>query len=371
MAKNPWTRERLEGYIGQEEGYQLEFKSSRGLSQESPAKFITDLTCHVSAFLNSDGGVLIIGIEEAPSKDKKRAETAIGLSDGVPRSRYTGARLQSSLCAQISPSVASYVQVLPVVVGESDGEDLLAFVIEVSPGVTAYQAADKLYYARRSFSSEAMDDKDIRLRMLTDDRPRGRLAWKCSWNLAGTTIDRYRQDVQAVRSQKAHLQTKYGDLKAYADKHGSLEGIPQDEILVLTAQAPSSSLIISIDMILQNVGNVTIREGAAVAGIDLIGMGSASLSSSPQNIFCQFDFSTSEDSPCPLYPEMERVVAGWRVSVWDGWEMGDGMLLVKDVSVYLDNGPPVARSAEFDLTDEFRDVVLNAREKLSAILRGE
>ena len=66
--KNPWTIERLNDYVGQEETYQLEFKSSRGLLQTTAGeieKTFNDLSTHISAFLNSEGGVLVIGIEES------------------------------------------------------------------------------------------------------------------------------------------------------------------------------------------------------------------------------------------------------------------------------------------------------------------
>src|SRR5690348_15200854 len=108
----------------------------------------------VSAFLNTDGGQLILGIEE---KDGV-------LSDGVARSRMTAARLQSSICSRIQPAVAGYINVFPVQVGKSaSGEELFAFVIDVKAGITAYQSDDKRYYVRRSGQSEAMEDKDIRL----------------------------------------------------------------------------------------------------------------------------------------------------------------------------------------------------------------
>jgi predicted HTH transcriptional regulator len=111
----------------------------------------------VSAFLNTDGGQLVVGIEEQEG-------VAFDLSEGVARSRLTWERLQSAVCDRIQPAVAGYVSVFSVHVGTSpEGEKLFAFVIEVKPGTTAYQADDKKYYVRRSGQSEAMEDKDIRL----------------------------------------------------------------------------------------------------------------------------------------------------------------------------------------------------------------
>ncbi len=358
MTKNPWTKQHLEALIGEEESHHLEFKSSRGLLQDSPAKFLSDLTCHVSAFLNSDGGTLIIGIEEARGKDKKHAEKAIGLSDGIPRSRYTGKRLGDSICGQTQPSVASHVQVFPVVVGQIDGEDLLAFVIDVAPGITAYQAADKLYYARRSFSSEAMEDKDIRLRMLSDDKPRGRLRCELSWSPHGTTIDRFLMDTQSYREARRSFVAKYGDLKAYLKEHGSLESLPLE-----IRTSPTVDLTINVRLFLTNIGTVTIRDGALASRLEMSNMDAVTVLTQPKPAthFCL----GAPDDPMPaLYPEMDRCIAEWSFMVRDHWEMKDGRILLEDVSVYLDNGPPVAVNESFNLTDQFRDTVEAATREL-------
>jgi hypothetical protein len=162
--------ESINGLLGQQETQRLEFKSSRDLLDENPQnrdKFISrQIVPAVSAFLNTDGGQLVIGIEE---KDG----AAAALSDGVPRSRQKWEQLQSVIIGRIQPAVAGYVNVSPVQIGENaGGEKLFAFVVDVKPGTTAYQANDKMYYVRRSGQSEAMEDKDIRLRMLAGDKPR-------------------------------------------------------------------------------------------------------------------------------------------------------------------------------------------------------
>lgn len=209
--KNPWTIERLNDYVGQEETYQLEFKSSRGLLQTTAGeieKTFNDLSTHISAFLNSDGGVLVIGIEESDKRDKKQAGKAVSLSDGIPRSQWIGDRIQSKLCDRIQPSVASLVLVNTVVISKHEEEDLLAFVIEVRQGITAYQAADKKYYCRRSFSSEPMDDKDVRLRMLADNTPRMELFVDFNTSPANLSWESYEKQFSAYVEAKERLSTK-------------------------------------------------------------------------------------------------------------------------------------------------------------------
>jgi hypothetical protein len=160
----------VRGLIGQQETQRLEFKSSRELLNENSqkrGKFISDqVVPTVSAFLNTDGGQLIIGCEE-------KEGIAAALSAGVPRSRLKWEQLQSAICDRIQPTVAGYISVFAIQVATcSDGEKLFAFVVDVQPGTTAYQADDKRYYVRRSGQSEAMEDKDVRLRMLAGDKPR-------------------------------------------------------------------------------------------------------------------------------------------------------------------------------------------------------
>jgi hypothetical protein len=209
--KNPWTLERLNNYIGQEETYQLEFKSSRGLLQTTAGeieKTFNDLSTHISAFLNSDGGLLVIGIEESDKRDKKQAGKAVSISDGIPRSQWIGDRIQSKLCDRIQPSVASLVLVNTVVIGKHQDEDLLAFVIEVRQGITAYQAADKKYYCRRSFSSEPMDDKDVRLRMLADNTPRLELFVDFNTSPVNQSWESYEKQFYAYVEAKERLSKK-------------------------------------------------------------------------------------------------------------------------------------------------------------------
>jgi len=167
---NPYRIEFVNDLIGQQETQRLEFKSSRDLLTEDSqkrGKFISgQIVPTVSAFLNTDGGQLIIGMEE---KDG----VAVAFSAGVPRARFSWEQLQSAICDRIQPAVAGYVSAFPVEIGtNSDGPQVFAFVVEVKPGTTAYQADDKKYYVRRSGQSEAMEDKDVRLRMLAGDKPR-------------------------------------------------------------------------------------------------------------------------------------------------------------------------------------------------------
>src|SRR5260370_53333 len=93
MSKNPWTRELFAGYLQQEEGPEFEFKSSTDLLTRGKwSGYIQQLCRHASAFLNGDGGRLLLGLEEANRKDQPDIATA--LSPGIPRSVLTAAQLE-------------------------------------------------------------------------------------------------------------------------------------------------------------------------------------------------------------------------------------------------------------------------------------
>lgn len=165
---NPYDLTFLRQLIRQEETQQLEFKSSEGLKdKKGPGAFVSkQIVPCVSAFLNTAGGRLVVGMEE-------RKGTAFELSKGVARNQLDRDQLQRMICDRIQPAVASNVRVDSVNVGKDDKDNnLFAFVVTVEQGVTAYQADDKMYYSRRSGETVAMEDKDIRLRMLAGDKPR-------------------------------------------------------------------------------------------------------------------------------------------------------------------------------------------------------
>lgn len=363
MSRNPWTRERLQQFVGQEESYNLEFKSSRPLLDPSGGKvdsFFNDLSCHVSAFLNSDGGLLIIGLEEPPQSDRKRAELAIGLSDGVPRSVFTASRLSNKLCDRVHPAIGSYLQVYPVPVGKTgDGEDLLAFVVNVQPGITAYQAADKRYYCRRSFSIEPMEDKDVRLRMLTDTRPRAALKIEeISGEPAFVSWEHLESDLSRFAQKRCVFLAKYPDFQDTAthDKEYA-----ESFMEVVTAKpAPVERWGLTLKLALINTGHITIRRGAMGLGFE--GDDQSAFEIKADMVQLSFE----EKSPTPLYPEMAVELPPIRIMCPRGVDV-DADSGILSVTVYLDGGAPVR--LQIPLADRLRDVLKSSEEKLESLLR--
>jgi hypothetical protein len=173
MAMQLRTQADLEALIGEPETEHLEFKSSvplvEGPDKNSIRKFLAGKIAEaVSGFLNSSGGNIIIGIDE----DKNGV--AARISPGVNEEIINAHRMQQIIVDMIQPSVADLVSVNAIKLEKSNvnGERLNAFCVSVRGGVTAYQAPDKIYYARRAGQTVPMDDKDVRIRMLAGDKPR-------------------------------------------------------------------------------------------------------------------------------------------------------------------------------------------------------
>lgn len=335
MGKNPWTRAQLEQFIGNEESYELEFKSSRPLREDKAEKFFDDLSTHVSAFLNSDGGLLVVGVEEE-KRDKDQAGKASGLSEGVPHPAWRGDRFQSKLCDRIHPAVASYVLVHTVKVADEGGIDLRAFVIEVKPGITAYQAPDKKYYSRRSFSSEAMEDKDIRLRMLADDRPRAALKFRVDAWPSSPSWQELEIQLQEFDSSRAVARK----LKAEKPDSGSWTS---DEVEVMAAvvfsrPTPVHELSVRVRLCLINTGSVTIRRGAVSWMLDKAD--SSQIASTEDWTTGIRQFNLDVDGEIPLYPEMESKLLSLSFSIPRGASLADDSSAL-DVVVYLDSGATV------------------------------
>jgi hypothetical protein len=157
-----WDEKRIQSYIDGkiEEGPQLDYKAAGALSSDEKMK--AQITKDVSAFANSNGGLLIYGLREYAEKDKQHLVERI---DPIDRRDFSKEWLEH-IIARIQPRVS--VTVHPVQLA-SAGEHV-AYVLEISQGKTAHQAADLRYYQRFNFESVPMADYQIRdvMRRRTD-----------------------------------------------------------------------------------------------------------------------------------------------------------------------------------------------------------
>lgn len=138
----------LERLIGQYESIRLEFKASAILSQPHD-RMIDNLTNEVSAFANTEGGVLIIGTADGKSSDKR---VAVSIDEGCDPAVMSPERLEKLISSNISPAVPGLV-VRPIQLsGQKAGR--VAYAVIVPKGSTAYQARQSLrYYGRTELES--------------------------------------------------------------------------------------------------------------------------------------------------------------------------------------------------------------------------
>ena len=143
---------------GDSENTTLEYKSCLLFNQKNDKIFET-LSKEITAFANSIGGVLIIGIEE----DKNR-----GISEVVPITdeKKHESWIEDGLLPRITPSLHFLVKKIEI----NEGHIL---VINVPASRNApHQSADKRYYARRLFRVDqllAFEIDDIRRRTVAID----------------------------------------------------------------------------------------------------------------------------------------------------------------------------------------------------------
>ena len=94
-----WTKENLISLLGQAESIRLEFKKSQ-LFSESREKIADNLCKEVSAFANTEGGTIVIGIEEAR---EGKSRIAKGLDAGVNSLEWWPEKLQQLIEGNVRP----------------------------------------------------------------------------------------------------------------------------------------------------------------------------------------------------------------------------------------------------------------------------
>jgi hypothetical protein len=136
-----------------EESQQLEYKAAQGLLNLAANK---DIAKDVSAMANASGGVIIYGIKEHNSADKKHLPESI---TPVRRTDFSKERLEQIINSNISPKIEGLlVHPIPL---ENPNE--VAYVVEVPQSQTAHQSLkDFIYYRRYNFEILPMQDYEIR-----------------------------------------------------------------------------------------------------------------------------------------------------------------------------------------------------------------
>jgi hypothetical protein len=145
----PVRKEDLELLIQQQvqESLHLDYKGSTSLSKSGQKEIPKD----VSAFANSDGGVIIYGIEES-------GHLPVRVDGGVSNSVITREWIEQTILSNISPRIDGIqIQQIPI------DPNMSAYCISIPKSDRAphQDRTNKRYYKRYNFSSVPMEDYEI------------------------------------------------------------------------------------------------------------------------------------------------------------------------------------------------------------------
>jgi hypothetical protein len=135
-----------------EENLNLDYKASGSLKRND--KSTSELSKDVSAFANSDGGIIIYGIKEDQINRHLPQEI-----DPIDRDLISKEWLEQIIQGKIRPRIDG-IQIYPIEISSEPRK--VVYVIEIPKSTTAHQADDKKYYKRFNFNSEPMYDYEIK-----------------------------------------------------------------------------------------------------------------------------------------------------------------------------------------------------------------
>jgi len=159
-----WKEDYLLSFVRQPESARLEYKSGKVLAEKKDREtFIRkQLSPTVSAFANSEGGIIIVGIDEDRKSKPRVAKQLDGVLLGKDHALESIEQFQQIVESCISPFLTGIRALQVRLSGNPPGR--YALIVYVPQGTTAYQAKDYIYYSRSEFESKPMPDHEIKFR---------------------------------------------------------------------------------------------------------------------------------------------------------------------------------------------------------------
>lgn len=137
-----------------EENLHLDYKGAGSLAKTDGKK--KEIAKDISAFANSDGGVVIYGISEYDEKALNHLPEKL---DPIDRTVITKEWLEQVINSKIQPKING-LTIHPIPLASAANH--VAYVVNIPKSNTAHQASDKKYYKRYNFESVAMEDYEIK-----------------------------------------------------------------------------------------------------------------------------------------------------------------------------------------------------------------
>lgn len=147
-----------------EESVHLDFKASGSLSKDDKKK--AEIAKDVSAFANSDGGIIVYGIEEHEHKAH-----ALSYIDG---NTYTKEWLEQVIQDNIQRRIEG-LEIFPI--RENGNITKSIYVVKIPRSSnTPHMSADKCYYKRNNFRSVKMEEYEVRDLFYRESTPNLKIA---------------------------------------------------------------------------------------------------------------------------------------------------------------------------------------------------
>lgn len=132
-----------------QESLNLDYKRSSSISNKARAEIAKD----VSAFANSDGGLIIYGVEE-------KEHLPVRIDDGVEHETFNREWLENVITSNIAPRIED-IQISQIPL--SDSHSIFAVKVPKSfRGPHQERLESKRYYRRFNFKSVPMEDYEVR-----------------------------------------------------------------------------------------------------------------------------------------------------------------------------------------------------------------
>ena len=240
----------LQALIGESESIALEFKGPEDfqLWPQSKQNVTRTLSKEVSAFANTYGGQIIIGLKES-RESPRRAESVEGVDPRNPPIET----IQRLIEANIHPRLEGVRYQTIRLGGTNIGR--VAYVISVPQGRTVHQANDKLYYGRSEYESVPLEDQLIRYKMMRE-------------RSVEATIDVVDVKVETALDEYQRRKKELEALSGRSDEEGFVY-VRRETRQALEAP-PREFDEYSFPISIKNIGTVTIRD--CLLEVEIIGL---------------------------------------------------------------------------------------------------
>lgn len=154
VTNSKWNIQKIDSYINHaiEESIHLDYKSSGALFNKPEKK--KEITKDVSAFANSDGGVIIYGVKE--NTKLKHLPEKIDPIDGRAHPKEWLEHIVNSINPRIEGVLIHPIQIATPALNK------IVYVVEIPKSNTIHQAKDHRYYKRFNFESIPMEDWEVK-----------------------------------------------------------------------------------------------------------------------------------------------------------------------------------------------------------------